>query len=119
MEYWSSIIGTSAVWNIGPTLRIKRATQELSITRIADPECFPHQNLIKVNYQTFIKYLNTNHISEIQETYEMRAFTTEEIGDFANQTGFTLVHSAEWMTGCIPSKETGNFHNFEEDLITI
>ena len=74
MEYLSSIIGTlQTVWNIGPTVRIKRVTnQELAITRIADPECFPHQNLIKVNYQTFIKDLKTNHISEIQETHEMR-----------------------------------------------
>ena len=102
-DYWYA----PAVWNIGPALRIKRVTnEELAITRIADPESFPHQNLIKVHYQTFIKDLQTNHISEIQETHEMRAFTTEEIGDFANQTGFTLVHSAEWMTGCIPSKET-------------
>ena len=112
-DYWYA----PAVWNIGPALRIKRVTnEELAITRIADPESFPLQNLIKVHYQTFIKDLQTNHISEIQETHEMRAFTTEEIGDFANQTGFRLVQSAEWMTGCIPSTETWGIFTILEKI---
>jgi SAM-dependent methyltransferase len=96
-----------AVWHIGPTLRVKRVSNhQLAITRIAEPECFQEQNIVKVKYQTFAEDLKINHISEIKETHEMRAFDTEEIREFASQTGFTLIDSAEWLTSQTPSKDT-------------
>jgi len=102
-DYWYA----PAVWSMGPTLRVKRVhNQQLAITRIAEPECFREQNIVKVNYQTFVEQLESNRISEIKETHEMRAFQTEEIEEFANQTGFTLLHSEEWLTSHTPSKET-------------
>ena len=102
-DYWYA----PAVWNIGPTLRVKRVSnQQLAITRIAEPECFREQNIVQVNYQTFVEDSTSSHISEIKETHDMRAFETDEIKEFANQTGFTLLHSEEWMTGHTPSKET-------------
>ena len=102
-DYWYA----PAVWNLGPTLRVKRVSnQQLAITRIAEPECFRKQNIVKVKYQTFVEDLKSNHISEIKETHEMRAFETEEIIEFANETGFTLLHSEEWLTRHTPSKET-------------
>jgi hypothetical protein len=36
----------------------------------------------------------------------MRAFDTEEIKEFASQTGFSLLHSEEWLTSQTPSKDT-------------
>ena len=102
-DYWYA----PAVWHAGPTLRVKRVTnQKLAITRIAEPECFRKQNIVKVKYQTFVEDLKSNHISEIKETHEMRAFETEEIEEFANQTGFTLLHSKGWLTNHTPSKKT-------------
>jgi len=102
-DYWYA----PAVWSIGPTLRVKRVhNQQLAITRIAEPECFREQNIVKVNYQTFVEDFRSNHISEIKETHEMRAFETEDIEEFANQTGFTLLHSKEWLTNHSPSEET-------------
>tara|TARA_B100000579_G_scaffold414219_1_gene407625 strand:- start:84 stop:845 length:762 start_codon:yes stop_codon:yes gene_type:complete len=102
-DYWYA----PAVWEIGPTLRVKRfKNQQLAITRIAEPECLREQNIVKVNYQTFVSELKTNNISEIKETHEMRSFETEEIVEFANQTGFTQLHSEEWMTSHTPSKDT-------------
>jgi len=102
-DYWYA----PAVWHIGPTLRIKRVSnQQLAITRIAEPECFRDQNIVRVNYQTFVEQLESNRISEIKETHEMRAFETEEIEEFANQIGFTPLHSEEWLTSHTPSKET-------------
>jgi SAM-dependent methyltransferase len=102
-DYWYA----PAVWNIGPSLRLKRViNQELAITRIAEPECLQHQNLVKVHYQTFINNFKRNHISEIKETHEMRAFENDEIKDFANQTDFILLDSEEWMTGHLPSDKT-------------
>jgi len=102
-DYWYA----PAVWSIGPTLRVKRVhNQQLAITRIAEPECFREQNIVKVNYQTFVEDLKSNQISEIEETHEMRAFETEDIEEFANQTGFTLLHSKEWLTNHSPSEET-------------
>ena len=102
-DYWYS----PAVWNYRPTLRVKKVeNSELKITRIAEPECFREQNIVQVNYQTFVEDLKSKHISEIKETHEMRAFETDEIKEFANQTGFTLLHSEEWLTSHTPSKET-------------
>ena len=102
-DYWYA----PAVWHIAPTLRVKRVSnQQLKITRIAEPQCFQKQNIVKVNYQTFVEELKSNHISEIKETHEMRAFETEEIEGFANQTGFALLHSEEWLFSNTPSKET-------------
>ena len=102
-DYWFA----PAVWHIGPTLRVKRVSnQQLSVTRIAEPECFREKNIVKVNYQTFVEELKSNHISEIKETHEMRAFETEEIKEFASQTGFTLLHSEEWLSSHSPSKVT-------------
>jgi len=103
LDYWYA----PAVWQIGPSLRVKRVSnQDLAITRIAEPECLKAQNLVRVNYQTFVEELKNNHISEIKETHEMRAFATEEIKEFASQTGFTLQHSEQWMTRCTPSPDT-------------
>ena len=102
-DYWYA----PAVWHLGPTLRIKRVqNQQLAITRIAEPECFREQNIVKVNYQTFVEDLKSNQISEIKETHKMRAFETDEIKKFASQTGFTLLHSEEWLTSHTPGKET-------------
>ena len=102
-DYWFA----PAVWHIGPTLRVKRVSnQKLSVTRIAEPECFQKQNIVKVNYQTFVEDFKSNHISEIKENHEMRAFETDEIKEFASQTGFILLHSEEWLTSHSPSKVT-------------
>ena len=102
-DYWFA----PAVWHIGPTLRVKRVSnQKLSVTRIAEPECFQKQNIVKVNYQTFVEDLKSNHISEIKENHEMRAFETDEIKEFASQTGFILLHSEEWLSSHSPSKVT-------------
>ena len=103
-DYWYA----PAVWHIGPTLRVKRVSnKQLAITRIAEPESFREQNIVKVNYQTFVEELKNNQISEIKETHEMRAFETEEIREFANQTGFTLLQSEEWLTSHSPSEHLG------------
>jgi len=102
-DYWYA----PAVWYMGPTLRVKRVhNQQLAITRIAEPECFREQNIVKVKYQTFVENLKSNHISDIKETHEMRAFEIEEIRGFADKAGFTLMHSEEWLTSHTPSKDT-------------
>lgn len=102
-DYWYA----PAVWHIAPTLRVKRVSnQQLKITRIAQPECFQKQNIVKVNYQTFVEELKSNYISEIKEKHEMRAFEAEEIEEFADQTGFALLHSEEWLTSHSPSQHT-------------
>ena len=102
-DYWFA----PAVWHIGPTLQVKRVSnQQLKITRIAEPECFQKQNIVKVNYQTFAEKLKSNHISEIKETHEMRAFEIDEVSNFAKKAGFSVMHSEEWLTGQPPSNET-------------
>lgn len=103
LDYWHA----PAVWNIGPALRVKKVeNKELKITRIAQPECLREENIVEVNYQTFVEELKSNHISEIKETHEMRAFEIDELSNFAKKAGFTIMHSEEWLTGQPPSNET-------------
>jgi hypothetical protein len=103
LDYWYS----PAVWSIGPSLRVKRVqNQNLSITRIAEPESHREKSLVRVHYQTFVENLNTHKISKIEETHEMRSFDIIEIESFSKKTGFSLIHSEEWMSGKTPSYET-------------
>jgi SAM-dependent methyltransferase len=103
LDYWYA----PAVWNICPSLRVKRVNdEEVAITRIAEPECLKEQNKIKVHYQTFVEDLKTKNISKIEETHVMRAFEKEEIKEFCNETGFILLHSEEWLSSLPPSNET-------------
>ena len=103
LDYWYS----PAVWSIGPSLRVKKVqNRNLSIIRIAEPESHTAKNLVKVHYQTFVENLRKKEISKIEETHEMRAFDLNEIEFFSKQTGFSLIHSEEWMSGNKPSNET-------------
>lgn len=102
-DYWYA----PAVWEIGPTLRIKKvANTDLSITRIAEPECFEEKNIVNVHYQNFIENLSTKSISKIEEIHKMRAFNNEEIIQFSTRAGFSLLHTEEWMTSLTPGNNT-------------
>ena len=103
LDYWFA----PAVWNIGPGLRVKTVKDnDLTITRIAEPESLKEQNIVKVHYQTFIEDSKAANIFKIEETHDMRAFEKEEIIEFCNETGFVLIHSEEWLSSFPPSNKT-------------
>ena len=90
-----------------PTVRIKRLeNDEIQITRIAEPEVYPNDNLVDVNYQVFIKDKNNGSVDELQETHRMRYLFRPEVTLFLNSLGFTVVDCNEWITDHSPSFKT-------------
>jgi len=83
-----------------PTVRIKRMSNErIEITRIAEPVLHANKNLVDVNYQVFVRDLQSGTVKELQETHKMRYFFKPEIELLASQTGFRVLHAEEWLTG--------------------
>ena len=103
LDFWYA----PAVWNIRPNLRVKRKKNEsISITRIAEPDCDPHNNRVDVYYQNFIENLTTKEIQKVEECHEMRAFDLKELKKFATLCDFELIQSEEWMSRKSPSNQT-------------
>ena len=96
-----------AVLSESPTVRIKRLeNDEIQITRIAEPEVYPNDNLVDVNYQVFIRDKDSKSVDEIQETHRMRYLFQPEVNLLLNNLGFTVVDSKEWITRNTPSFKT-------------
>ena len=96
-----------AVWYQRPKPRIKKVENEkFRITRIAEPVCYEEENLVNINYLTYIENLSDKTISKIEESHKLRAFGLNEINEFSRSAGFEVLTSEEWMTRTNPSKET-------------
>ena len=89
-----------AVLSESPTVRVKRLeNEEIQITRIAEPEIYPNDNLVDVNYQVFIKDKKSGSVDELQETHRMRYLFQQELNLFMNSFELKIVDCGEWMTG--------------------
>lgn len=96
-----------AVLSQSPTVRVKRLeNEEILITRIAEPEIYPNDNLVDVNYQVFIKDKKSGSVDELQETHRMRYLFQQELNLFMNSFELKIVDCCEWMTGCQPNVNT-------------
>ena len=88
-----------AVLTERPTVRIKRmADDRTEVTRLAEPVLHPNQNLVKVKYHIFVRNLQTDLVSEVRETHEMRYFFEPEIELISSLTGFQFLNVEEWLT---------------------
>jgi SAM-dependent methyltransferase len=95
------------VLNLRPAVRVKEVEDETShVLRIAEPEMFPNENLVKVNYRILVKNKPTNAVTEIHETHCMRYVFKPEIDHLLSKTGFTPLHCAEWITDKNPGFDT-------------
>lgn len=98
-----------AVVAIKPTIRVKRMeNKSYQITRIAEPDIDYNRNVVKVNYELFIKNKKTKEISEIKETHSMRYFYEPELAVFLKTNHFRLLESREWLTNSSPGCNTWN-----------
>ena len=96
-----------AVLTIKPSSRIKRfKNDELEITRIAEPVMHTIENCVDVNYQIFIKDNKKGTTNEINEVHRMRYLFFPEIKSLAENIGFKIIESGEWMTKQILSRNT-------------
>ncbi len=98
-----------AVLTDRPEVRIKSAEDEaIKVIRIAEPEIFPNENIVEVNYQVIIKDKVTDKVSEVRETHRMRYLFKPEIDDMLAEIGFTPINCTEWMTNRAPGFDTWN-----------
>ena len=82
-----------------PVVRVKELEDEsVTITRIAQPELFPNENRVNVNYKVFVESASDGVVRQIQETHAMRYFFLPELELFLRQSGFNMVTSCSWMT---------------------
>lgn len=96
-----------AVISIQPSLRVKYAENDaVSLVRIADPEWFPNENLVHVNYRVLIIDNETRNVSELNETHRMRYLFKPEIDRLLLDTGFTLLHWGEWLSNAEPGLDS-------------
>lgn len=96
-----------AVYTQKPETRIKRLKNEfIELTRIAEPEIDYNTNVVTVKYHIFIKDLNNDQANDIKEVHPMRHFSMPEISIFANNHGFEILKTEEFLTGKPPSENT-------------
>ncbi len=90
-----------------PVVRVKRMEDdELKVIRIAEPESFPDQNRVDVNYTILATSRQTGLVEQFEERHPMRYYFQPEIGLLASLTGLEVVHAEQWMTGKQPSEQT-------------
>ncbi len=102
-DYWF----TSAVLSERPAVRIKRLeSDEISVTRLAEPGLNAADAYVDVNYHVFIRDKKTGATEELRESHRMRYLSLGEIDLLARASGFTVLESCEWMTGGQPGADT-------------
>ena len=84
----------------GPEVRIKEIEDDMiSITRIAQPEMYPNDNVVDVKYLVFIKEKMSGNVYEIRETHRMRYLFQPEAKHLLLDSRFNCERSEDWMTG--------------------
>ena len=96
-----------AVYKLHPETRVKRMIDdEIEIIRIAEPENFPNDNRVDVNYTVFVRDKTTNTFQTFSETHPMRHFSIPEIDFWAATNGFKCFAAEEFLTGAVPGEHT-------------
>ncbi len=102
-DYW---YGPSVLTD-RPSVRVKRmASEEIAVTRIAEPVMHPEESIVDVNYHVFIRDLASAKTEELHETHHMRYLFSTEVDFLARQTGMRVVNTGEWLTGKMPGWDT-------------
>ncbi|MBM5816104.1 MAG: class I SAM-dependent methyltransferase [Cyanobacteria bacterium K_Offshore_surface_m2_239] len=90
-----------------PEVRVKRIqTEELSVTRIAEPTLFPNANRVDVHYTVLAEDRSSGAFHSFEETHPMRHFSLPELDLLAEGAGFERLTAEEWLTGAPPSEDT-------------
>ena len=96
-----------AVASQRPETRIKRLqSEDLSITRIAEPTLHPNANRVDVHYTVMAQQHSTGALHTFEETHPMRHFSLPELDLLAEAAGFERLAAEEWLTGAAPSEAT-------------
>ncbi len=90
-----------------PEVRVKKiADNNIEILRVAQPDIFENLNEVNVNSIIFITDKKTKTLSKVEGTHTMRHFSIPELTFIANQNGFVVEHTEEFLTKNTPSHNT-------------
>ena len=96
-----------AVYSQRPVVRIKRMfDDQVEITRIAEPDIFPNENKVNVNYTIFANRQGTVGTQVLTEVHSMRHFSMLELELFSTLHGFEIVTAEEFVTARAPGEGT-------------
>lgn len=102
-DYWYG----PAVLTDRPAVRVKRMrSEEIDVTRLAEPVMYPNTSWVDVNYEIFIHELSSGKTDVLSETHRMRYFFLNEIELLLREAGLQHVKSCEWLTGRPPGWDT-------------
>lgn len=87
-----------------PEVRVKRVeTENVVLTRIAEPLLRPNDNLVEVKYRIILHDRKLGRFHEIEELHIMRYLFLPEIKMLLQDAGFILVEAKKWLTQEEPS----------------
>ena len=88
-----------AVLSQRPGVRVKHLENEKArVLRIAEPEMFPNENKVDVNYTLLIEEIGTGNIQRMFEKHCMRYLFKPELELLMKYSGFHPESFTEWMT---------------------
>jgi hypothetical protein len=90
-----------------PEVRVKRLEDEkIQVIRMAEPEMYPNENRVNVNYHVLIKDKMTGIMEELQECHKMRYLFLPEVSDLLVDKGMELLAAKKWMSEEEPGFDT-------------
>ena len=96
-----------AVLTERPATRVKRVEDENTmLTRIAEPKLDTNAAIVTVHYTMISQAKADSQINTFTEEHRMRYLFPTEIDLLAQQTGFEVEHSEEFLTGKPPAEGT-------------
>lgn len=96
-----------AVLKERPSIRMKRIEDDsIRLTRVAEPELDSAANLVSVRYTMFVESKTNGTTNTIREEHRMRYYFPLEIDLLANQAGFAVERSEEFLSGKPPGEDT-------------
>jgi len=96
-----------AVLKERPSVRVKRMEDEnIRITRIAEPDLDTNSSVVTVDYTILIESKANCRFKQFHEKHRMRYFFPAEIALLAEQTGFSVERSEEFLSGNPPTEHT-------------
>jgi SAM-dependent methyltransferase len=94
-----------------PQRRVKCAqTDQLSVTRTANPEILPNQNAVEINYEIIVRNKISGIEEAIHELHTIRYFFIPEMKALCSSVGLELIAAGECLTDREPSLTTWNVY---------
>ncbi len=98
--------GPAVLWE-RPIVRVKRVEDENTrLTRIAEPKLDINAGVVTVNYTILAESKRDGKLTTFTEDHHMRYLFPSEIQFLAQQSGFSILRTEEFLTGKAPSESS-------------